>query len=73
MSDQALYGEIDFWASPLATLGRGAGDCEDYAIAKFVALRLAGMSADDLRIVIMRDTIGATITRWPPHGWMAAG
>ena len=34
-----------------------AGDCEDYAIAKFVALRLAGIAPDDLRIVIMHDTI----------------
>ena len=57
MSDLAQYGQIDVWTSPLATLDRGAGDCEDYAIAKFVALRLAGIAADDLRIVIMRDTI----------------
>jgi predicted transglutaminase-like cysteine proteinase len=57
MSDLAQYGEIDVWSSPLATLARGAGDCEDYAIAKFVALHLAGLSPDDLRIVIMRDTI----------------
>jgi predicted transglutaminase-like cysteine proteinase len=56
-SDLAQYGEIDVWSSPLATLARAAGDCEDYAIAKFVALRLAGLSPDDLRIVIMRDTI----------------
>src|SRR2546423_6560367 len=39
--DEALYGETDFWASPLATFSRGAGDCEDYAIPKFAALRLA--------------------------------
>lgn len=57
MSDFAQYGEIDVWSSPLATLTRGAGDCEDYAIAKFVALRLAGIPAGDLRIVIMHDTI----------------
>ena len=57
MSDLAQYGEIDVWSSPLATLTRGAGDCEDYAIAKFVALRLSGIPADDLRIVIMRDTV----------------
>src|SRR5882672_7239277 len=57
MSDLAQYGEIDVWSSPLATLARGAGDCEDYAIAKFVALRLAGISPDDLRIVIMHDTL----------------
>ena len=58
MSDLAQYGAIDVWSSPLVTFASGAGDCEDYAIAKFVALRHAGISPDDLRIVIMRDTIG---------------
>lgn len=57
MGDLEQYGAIDVWSSPLATLTRGAGDCEDYAIAKFVALQRAGISPDDLRIVIMRDTI----------------
>ena len=57
MSDLAQHGAIDVWSSPLATFSSGAGDCEDYAIAKFVALRLAGVSPDDLRIVIMRDTV----------------
>jgi len=57
VSDLAQYGEVDVWSSPLSTLRRGAGDCEDYAIAKYVALRQAGMAADDLRIIIFRDTI----------------
>src|ERR1700754_2109504 len=57
MSDLAQYGRIDVWSSPLVTFANGAGDCEDYAIAKLVTLRLAGISPDDLRIVIMRDTI----------------
>ena len=57
MSDLAQYGQIDVWSSPLVTLTTGAGDCEDYAIAKFVALQQAGISPDDLRIVVMRDTI----------------
>jgi predicted transglutaminase-like cysteine proteinase len=57
MSDMAQYGQVDVWSSPLVTFTTGAGDCEDYAIAKFVALRLAGISADDLRIVVLRDTI----------------
>src|ERR1700676_4196602 len=57
MSDLAQYGAIDVWSSPLVTFTNGAGDCEDYAIAKFVALRQTGISPDDLRIVIMRDTI----------------
>ncbi len=57
ISDLMQYGEIDVWTSPLATLTRGGGDCEDYAIAKFVALQLAGVAPDDLRIVVMHDTI----------------
>jgi predicted transglutaminase-like cysteine proteinase len=57
MTDLAQWGEIDVWSSPLVTFTHGAGDCEDYAIAKYVALRQAGISPDDLRIVIMRDTI----------------
>src|SRR5258705_5413414 len=57
MSDLAQYGADDVWSSPLVTFGNGAGDCEDYAIAKFVALRHAGISPDDLRIVIMHDTM----------------
>ena len=57
MGDLEQYGAVDVWSSPLATLSRGAGDCEDYAIAKFIALQRAGISPDDLRIVIMRDTV----------------
>ena len=56
-NDLAQHGQVDVWSSPLATLERGGGDCEDYAIAKFVALRRAGVASDDLRIVILRDTI----------------
>ena len=57
VSDLALYGAEDVWSPPLATLAKGAGDCEDYAIAKFAALQEAGVSAADLRIVILRDDI----------------
>jgi predicted transglutaminase-like cysteine proteinase len=57
MSDLAQYGEIDVWSSPLATFARGTGDCEDYAIAKFMALRLTGIPARDLRIVVLRDIL----------------
>ena len=57
MTDLAQYGQIDVWSSPLDTFAHAAGDCEDYAIAKYVALRIAGISADDLRLVVMRDTV----------------
>ena len=55
MSDLSINGEEDVWSSPLTTLGIGAGDCEDYAIAKFIALQEAGVSPDDLRIVVLQD------------------
>ena len=57
MSDLMQYHVEDLWSSPLATLAAGAGDCEDYAIAKFAALREAGVAPDDLRLVIMRSTL----------------
>ena len=56
-SDLMQYGRIDVWSPPLAMLARGAGDCEDYAIAKFVLLRLAGVPPEDIRIVVMHDTV----------------
>jgi predicted transglutaminase-like cysteine proteinase len=67
MSDMAQHGQIDVWSSPLDTFTTGAGDCEDYAIAKFVALRLAGISPDDLRIVVMHN-----ILRGEDHAVVAA-
>jgi predicted transglutaminase-like cysteine proteinase len=57
MTDLAQFGQEDVWSSPLVTFYRGAGDCEDYAIAKFVALRMAGIAAEDLRIVVLADVI----------------
>jgi predicted transglutaminase-like cysteine proteinase len=55
VSDWVQYGYGDFWASPLQTLGSGAGDCEDYAIVKYVALRGLGIPADDLRLIVVQD------------------
>jgi predicted transglutaminase-like cysteine proteinase len=57
MSDLAQFGLEDVWSSPLVTFYRGAGDCEDYAIAKLVALQMAGIPAEDLRIVVLADTL----------------
>lgn len=56
-SDEELYGAPDVWRAPLQLFTVGAGDCEDYAIAKYVALRMAGIARDDLRLVILHDDI----------------
>ena len=58
MEDLVQYGKVDVWSSPLVTFNTGAGDCEDYAIAKYVALQMAGISAEDLRIVVVLDLNG---------------
>ncbi len=57
MSDPDQHGLDDRWTAPLATLASGLGDCEDYAIAKYVALRDSGYAAEDLRLVIVRDRL----------------
>jgi predicted transglutaminase-like cysteine proteinase len=54
-SDPVQHGVPDLWSAPLATLGTGRGDCEDYAIAKYAALREAGVGADELRLLLVRD------------------
>lgn len=56
MSDLAQYGVPDLWTAPIQTLTAGAGDCEDYAIAKYVALEEVGVAGEDLRLVVVRDT-----------------
>lgn len=55
-SDIDNYDQVEFWASPLTFL-RQSGDCEDYAIMKYVSLREMGFPAEDLRIVIVQDTL----------------
>lgn len=55
MSDLAQWGVEDRWTAPLATLTSGLGDCEDYAIVKYVALTEAGVAAEDVKLVVVRD------------------
>lgn len=55
VSDFAQHGEPDRWTAPLATFATGKGDCEDYAIAKYIALSEAGFPREDLRLVLGRD------------------
>jgi predicted transglutaminase-like cysteine proteinase len=54
-ADEAQWGVADHWSSPFETLQTHRGDCEDYAIVKYVALREAGLSNSDVKIVILRN------------------
>ena len=56
--DSVIWGAQDYWATPLETLGRGQGDCEDFAIAKYVTLKLLGVPSEKLRLTYVKARIG---------------
>jgi predicted transglutaminase-like cysteine proteinase len=56
VSDQQHHGVADRWHAPLAAFSAGRGDCEEYAIAKYMLLRATGFAEADLRLVLVRDT-----------------
>ena len=56
--DIEVWGQADYWASPLEMLEKGAGDCEDYAIAKYFSLVALGTPVQRLRLVYVRAEIG---------------
>lgn len=52
--DEKHWGQDDYWAAPFEFLGTGAGDCEDYAIAKYYSLRKLGVPEEKLRITYVK-------------------
>ena len=65
--DTQVWRVDDHWASPLETLQQGAGDCEDYAIAKYFSLLVVGMPAQRLRLVYVRLQVGGPGGASQPH------
>ena len=57
MSELVQWGVPDHWSAPLETLSTGHGDCEDYAIAKYVALKAAGVAEEEVKLVVVEDTL----------------
>jgi predicted transglutaminase-like cysteine proteinase len=55
-ADRSNWGRGDHWATPQEIATRGAGDCEDYAVAKLWLLRSLGFTADQLQLVVLRDS-----------------
>ncbi|MCB9990074.1 MAG: transglutaminase-like cysteine peptidase [Rhodospirillales bacterium] len=52
--DNRNYGQSDYWSTPIEFFERG-GDCEDFAIAKYVSLRALGVPEERLRVAIVHD------------------
>lgn len=57
--DISIWGQTDYWATPLESLVKGAGDCDDYVIGKYFSLLAAGMAPEKLRLVYVRAKIGS--------------
>ena len=53
-SDKEVWQQEDYWATPLEFVGRSAGDCEDFTIAKYVTLQMLGIGNDRLRLIYVR-------------------
>ena len=62
------------WLSPLDVLRLGTGDCKDYALAKYFALRQAGVEPDRLRLVIVHNKRHAqdhmVVAAYQDSGWL---
>ena len=54
VDDSQNWRQNDYWASPIEALVKGAGDCEDYAIAKYFTLRRLGVPSEKLRITYVK-------------------
>ncbi len=54
-SDMTVWGEVDYWATPMEFLGKGMGDCEDYAIAKYFSLLQMGVPMNKLYISYVKS------------------
>lgn len=67
-TDMNIWGKDDYWATPIEALITGAGDCEDYAIAKYFSLKFSGVPVSKLRIFYVKAQIGGASSKvTKPH------
>lgn len=53
--DSKNWGQSDYWETPVEFMKKG-GDCEDFAIAKYMSLLELGIPEERMRIAIVQDT-----------------
>jgi len=53
--DINIWAQKDYWATPLEFLGKDKGDCEDYVIAKYFALRNLGVDSEKLYFAYVKS------------------
>ncbi|MGQ0502552.1 MAG: transglutaminase-like cysteine peptidase [Panacagrimonas sp.] len=72
VADELAWHQSDYWATPLETIATGLGDCEDFAIAKYMSLRVLGIPQSRLRLIYVRALVpgsGSTL----PQAHMVLG
>ncbi len=68
ISDKKLWNQKDYWATPIESLIRNAGDCEDFSIAKYFTLLALDIPVEHLRIsyVKMADQQNHMVLSYSP-------
>ncbi|TWX65023.1 transglutaminase-like cysteine peptidase [Colwellia sp. C1TZA3] len=54
IDDIKLWGEKNYWATPIEFIGVNGGDCEDFAIAKYFTLLELGIEDEKMRIMMVK-------------------
>lgn len=52
--DMSVWGQSDYWATPIEMIGQGRGDCEDFSIGKYYSLIQLGVPVSKLRLVYVK-------------------
>lgn len=56
--DLTVWGQEDYWSTPIEAQIKGCGDCDDYAIAKYFSLKFSGVPVSKLRLTYVKALIG---------------
>ena len=56
VDDIKLWGDSNYWSTPMEFIGVNGGDCEDFSIAKYFTLLQLGIPEDKLRITMVKAT-----------------
>jgi predicted transglutaminase-like cysteine proteinase len=68
-NDTEHWGQVEYWATPAEFVSSNGGDCEDYAIAKYAALRAAGVPSGELRLAYVKALTGGRIENHMVLAW----
>jgi len=56
LRDKKHWGKNDYWSTIFEFIGSGAGDCEDFATAKYFSLKLLGIADEKLELSYVKLT-----------------